>query len=228
MIDRISRWLDFGTYQQVANVVAVMLIVLLLLALEVYRRHCAMRRFGESSRGWRAWIARAWRYQRALGTTIPPEARVDPDRFSEEEFPVFCRKCRYQLRGLTEGRCPECGMAFERGRLLVQEYAIEGGRPLFPRSRKVAKWCLVFGIGLYAVSQITPFILLKWVPVFGPPQYLYALLEMKLPAAASIFTGVGIHLWQWKQVKARSRAVLRAIDHGLTELRLSRSSDEAG
>lgn len=230
VIDRISRWLDFGTYQRVANVVAVMLIVLLLLALEVYRRHRAMRRFGESPNGWNAWIKRAWRYQRAFGTTVPPETRVDPDRFPEEEFPVVCPKCGYQLRGLASGRCPECGTAFERGRLLVQEYVIKSGRPLFPKSRRVAKWCLVLGIGWYVVSMVTSHLLVKYLgpTVIGPDHYRYAILGRILPALAGFFTSAGIYCWQWQRVKARSLVVFGAIGAGPTELRLPRSNGEAG
>lgn len=83
------------------------------------------------------------RYQRFLQWlasrrwVIPPETRVDPSLFPEEEFPVFCPKCNYLLRGLPDGRCPECGREFERSRLLVDQYVREPGR----RSHPVAsKW----------------------------------------------------------------------------------------
>ncbi len=73
-------------------------------------------------------------FKRALSTTlcilrkrygasrrIPRDAHVDPARFSEEEFPVYCVKCGYLLRGLPDNKCPECGETFDRGRLLVQQ-----------------------------------------------------------------------------------------------------------
>lgn len=53
---------------------------------------------------------------------VPPDARVDPAGFSEEEYPVVCPKCTYLLRGLADGRCPECGTPFDRGQLLVRQY----------------------------------------------------------------------------------------------------------
>ena len=35
-----------------------------------------------------------------------------PDAFSPEDVHQQCPKCRYLLTGLTEPRCPECGMKF--------------------------------------------------------------------------------------------------------------------
>ena len=71
--------------------------------------------------GWR----RLLRYRIAYRRIIPPEARVDPSLFPEEEFPVLCSKCNYLLRGLPESRCSECGREFDRGRLLVEQYVLE-------------------------------------------------------------------------------------------------------
>lgn len=70
-------------------------------------------------------LKRVWSFlHRSLFGTrvIPLNARVAPALFSEEEFPVYCPKCEYLLRGLPDGRCPECGEPFERERLLVVEY----------------------------------------------------------------------------------------------------------
>ena len=88
---------------------------------------------------------RLLRYRMAYGEMIPPEARVDPEAFSEEEFPVFCPDCDYLLRGLPDGRCPECGRYFERGRLLVEQYAIEAGKRYWKRTSKYAKWTSIAG-----------------------------------------------------------------------------------
>lgn len=85
---------------------------------------------------------------------IPPGARVDPALFAEDEFPVHCPKCDYLLRGLPDGRCPECGTEFERGRLLVEQYVT---RPLewhrrTSRSRRVLVLGVVAGFTLMGVS----------------------------------------------------------------------------
>ena len=53
---------------------------------------------------------------------IPRDARVDPALFADAEFPIYCRACEYNLRGLPDGPCPECGTPFERGRELVASY----------------------------------------------------------------------------------------------------------
>ena len=55
---------------------------------------------------------------------IPHDARVDPALFSEEDYPIYCGTCGYNLRGLPDGPCPECGKPFERGRELVVSYVL--------------------------------------------------------------------------------------------------------
>lgn len=77
--------------------------------------------------GEKAWLknSRLWRilHKPLLGTRVlPHDARADCAKLSEEEFPVICPKCDYQLRGLPDGKCPECGKPFERARLLVEQY----------------------------------------------------------------------------------------------------------
>lgn len=74
-------------------------------------------------------LLRLWRWLRqpVLGTTvIPKHARVDASLFSEDEFPVKCPRCDYSLRGLIREYCPECGTAYDRGRLLVTQYLGDG------------------------------------------------------------------------------------------------------
>lgn len=61
------------------------------------------------------------------GRDVLPDARVDPGNFSHEEFPVACPHCEYLLKTATN-RCSECGRELDRGRLIVEQYAIEGGR----------------------------------------------------------------------------------------------------
>lgn len=104
-----------------------------------------MQKGGTSvSRGLLARVSRLLR-RPLFGTfVVRKDARVDPTLFSEEEFPVFCPKCRYALRGLRDGLCPECGRAFERGLLLVRQYVFEWGEPLWRRTRfgRVTRWCI--------------------------------------------------------------------------------------
>src|SRR5687768_13515970 len=40
----------------------------------------------------------------------PPKVRLDED--------LLCWRCRYNLRGVPDGRCPECGEPFDRAYLL--------------------------------------------------------------------------------------------------------------
>jgi hypothetical protein len=84
-------------------------------------------------------------FRMAYGDVIPPEARVDPAQFPEEKYPLSCPKCDYLLRGLPQDRCPECGSEYERGRLLVQQYVIEGGKRITQRSRRFANRALIIG-----------------------------------------------------------------------------------
>lgn len=65
----------------------------------------------------RKWLARL-----AFWRRDPRMQRLDPAQFPEDEFPVYCMTCGYELRGLPGDRCPECGTTFDRGRLLVDQY----------------------------------------------------------------------------------------------------------
>ncbi len=76
-----------------------------------------------------------------FGTTvIPRNATVDPALFPEDDYPVYCNKCGYLLRGLPDGKCPECGTSFERGSLLVKAYAGYGSGARWQHSAAM-KWC---------------------------------------------------------------------------------------
>ncbi len=114
---------------------------------------------------------------------IPPDARVDPDPFPEDEFPVVCPKCGYSLRGLPDGRCPECGRAFERGRLLVEEYVLEHGDRLHKWSWRHTWWLMLLPqipiLGMSALLSVTAWLVKRgvwppnaimraneWIPVF--------------------------------------------------------------
>lgn len=89
----------------------------------------------------------------AYGEVIPPDARADPARFPDEQFPLFCPACDYSLRGLEQGRCPECGREFERGRLLVEQYVVERGWRRWGRTRRYAKWTFILAMVVVVVSQ---------------------------------------------------------------------------
>ena len=90
---------------------------------------------------------------RVGGKVVSPETQVDPARFSEDEYPVFCRKCDYALRGLPDGRCPECGTEFQRGRLLVEQYILRT-RSLRTRLGRFALRCLVAGAGVGTLAWL--------------------------------------------------------------------------
>jgi hypothetical protein len=113
---------------------------------------------GKPLTGWR----RLLRYRIAYKRIIPPEAHADPAIFPEEEFPIFCPKCNYLLRGLPDDRCPECGREFDRGRLLVEQYVLEYGKR---RWRCVSKWAWrtwIAAVGLATFGE-----LLVWFQVWA-------------------------------------------------------------
>jgi hypothetical protein len=116
---------------------------------------------------------KSFRIRRLLSYSagIPPDTRVDPDRFPEDRFPLYCPQCDYLLRGLSCHRCPECGQEFERGRLLVEQYVLEGGRAAWKRTFKYVRWT---GAGGFVLGCIPGLLLglvasgLGWFGVQGP------------------------------------------------------------
>ena len=117
---------------------------------------------------WLAKLRRFFQYRIAFGRIIPPSARANPAQFSEAEFPIVCPKCDYLLRGLTVPRCPECGRDFDRGRLLIEQYVIEGGLRRRGKGSKLAKWCMYFNVivflGLFLGLLSLPFLLFLLPP----------------------------------------------------------------
>jgi hypothetical protein len=89
-----------------------------------------------------------------LADPVTAGKRVDPAAFPEDEYPVRCLECGYDLRRLPDGRCPECGEAFERGRLLVEEYA----RGRLPRNAKWTRRASCIGI-LVLHAAYAPFLI---------------------------------------------------------------------
>jgi hypothetical protein len=97
--------------------------------------------------------------ERVGGKVISAEAQVDPARFSEDEYPVFCRKCDYPLRGLPDGRCPECGTEFQRGRLLVEQYVL---RTRLGKTRlgKFSVRCIIVASGIFALVLLGDYLIM--------------------------------------------------------------------
>ena len=121
---------------------------------------------------WLTRLRRIFRYRIAFGRIIPPSARANPAQFSEAEFPIVCPKCDYLLRGLTVPRCPECGRDFDRGRLLIEQYVIEGGLRRKGGGSKFAKWCMYFtAIVIFAMFGVG---FLLWFLLPPPSEVLSA------------------------------------------------------
>jgi len=79
---------------------------------------------------------------------IPRDARLDLETLAEADFPIYCEKCGYLLRGLPEERCPECGSVFDRRKLLLKQY-VHDWFGYTARSSRVGRWvirCCVAGI----------------------------------------------------------------------------------
>lgn len=97
---------------------------------------------------------------------IPLGTAVDPALFPEDEFPVECLGCGYELRGLPDGRCPECGREFARGELLVSVYYFGESR----RKRWIAIlgavcfWVALLVLGLYVLSLLIALVFLVFDP----------------------------------------------------------------
>jgi hypothetical protein len=105
----------------------------------------------------RSWIRKLLPPRVIDGQVVPPDARVDPAAFPDDQFPVYCPQCRYLLRGLTSDRCPECGTPFDRGRLLVGQYIFSPERWQCARSWKWAIWAMVIGFLPTAASALFAF-----------------------------------------------------------------------
>ena len=159
---------------------------------------------------------------------IPRDAAVDPTLFSEDEYPVHCPKCGYLLRGLPDGRCPECGTPFERGRLLVQQYVREWGGASWKHSR-AGKWCtwlFIIGFALPILGGLG-FASMYYLVIQGPPSGAsFSTLDWALSLAyvlvGTIYVGfllmflaaaITIKAYQ-RGARRRRRAVVNALREG--------------
>lgn len=161
-----------------------------------------------------------------FGTTvIPRDASVEPASFSDEEFPVHCPTCGYLLRGLPDGKCPECGNPFERGQLLVRQYVLEWQGTAWKHSA-AGKWFwrfVLMGIAMPFLSSLAFFCMkylvdwdsptppssktLDWV--FGAGNVLAA-VAFTSPLFHLVALGIAIKTYP-RGARKRRRAVMLAI-----------------
>lgn len=155
------------------------------------------------------------------GQTVGPDGVVDPASFPEDEFPVRCPRCNYLLRGLPDGRCPECGTAFERGRLLVAQYVLKPTWRSIPTgkwtdrllSAGVLLWAFALGMA-YALAQCA---WARLTPVSAPPSadWLFAgirsFLVVMLLATLVLLVGVALCMFQVHRHQIKRGRVLRSL-----------------
>lgn len=160
---------------------------------------------------------------------IPRDASVDPALFPEDEFPVYCSKCAYLLRGLRDGACPECGKNFRRGQLLVTQYVFGRGYSPWKRARagRLCAWSLRIGVLLVIASLVGGVALVLYLRRTGPAQAAIALdnalrwsdIFFTVTVAASVlcaFSGTVYLLWFIRLMRPRRRRVIEAIPAGDT------------
>jgi hypothetical protein len=87
---------------------------------------------------------------------IPLGARVNPELFDEDEFPVYCPRCGALLWRLLNNCCGGCGLKVDRGWLLVEQYLRNSSeKRLSPRVRLIG-----FVVSITLVLSAIPFMLL--------------------------------------------------------------------
>ncbi len=155
---------------------------------------------------------------------IPIDATVESAEFPEDEFPTWCERCGYLLRGIADGNCPECGTPFARGRLLVTQYVIRFGRASWKGS-PAAKWAwalFVIGATMYAIPAVAAILLILFVKMQQPPQvWLTVDFMVKVMGTAHRFlllTGLllillsgALAITQVRRCASQRRALLLAI-----------------
>ena len=183
------------------------------------------------SRDWRRSVERFLNRDLFSGRVIPRDGAVDSNLFSEDEFPVYCPKCGYLLRGLPDGRCPECGTSFERGRLLVRQYVFKYGEPAW-RSTRMGKWMtrlLIAGYLLVVLAYAGLYVALRWMKTQDTPAKLSAALEtlgtalkwaqvvmilaLVLGLVLSLAAGILFVVRIWRNASKRRR-ILDALQNG--------------
>lgn len=148
---------------------------------------------------------------------IRRNSTVDPTLFPEDDYPVFCTKCGYCLRGLSDGKCPECGTTFARGQLLVRTYVNAWSGALW-RDSAARRWYwrfMVTGIALPIVAGFLSVMYMKYLgnfhsPAFRLPYALGAVMFAAPPLfcfAALVIAVKAYPRGSWK----RRRAIIDAI-----------------
>lgn len=59
------------------------------------------------------------------------QVTFDATTISDDDFPVSCPTCRYRLKDVARGACPECGNIFHRKALLITQYGLDLANPTF-------------------------------------------------------------------------------------------------
>jgi len=152
---------------------------------------------------------------------VPADAVADTDLLPEDEFPVRCPKCDYLLRGLPDGRCPECGEPFERGELLVRQYVFEHGYAMW-KATSAGRWAhrlLKAGLGLTLLVQlgamVTRYLLGQQLPPASMDRVGRWLILVQFPAVivpgALMLGAAGVCVVQWRRMAGKRRRVLAAV-----------------
>lgn len=158
---------------------------------------------------------------------IPRDASVDPPLFPDDEYPICCERCGYLLRGLPDGRCPECGTEFNRAQRLVSQYVFGIGKVPWKQSAamKWCKWLWIAGSAIILVP-ILSLVVLALIVLFGfgftTPEVgstfmsgieaIRIMMLVAFPAGPTLFlAGIIFVLSIIKRQSAKRRDVVRAI-----------------
>ncbi len=155
---------------------------------------------------------------------IPRDACVDPTLFPEQDYPVQCSKCDYLLRGLADGKCPECGTAFKRGQLLVRDYVTAFGWASWTGSagwkwllRVMAAWGYLTFPCILGFVILKPFLLsgLQNPPASGTMNsslYLfYGFLTIICAGVVLLLVAVVMAIKSYRRGSWKRRAIIDAI-----------------
>lgn len=160
--------------------------------------------------------------------------RLDPAQFPEDEFPVYCMQCGYELRGLAESRCPECGEPFDRGRLLVLQY-LKQRRPRSERLHRLGRIAFWTALTVYFGSVVTSAVLLEvahWRLKAADPDFtVIELLLMGVLTASFVLRFIALLLFwaglllSWFGIPRPVRRKLKMVRERVKEERRRRANE---